>query len=156
MNNELKGEPLTTEEQERIKVMAADGVSLKRIGQRLGRSPHTIKRFLAEPEIQRQVQDEKAVMADIYRSKARQIVESISEGDIAKASLQQKSISSGVLLDKALLLTGDMPTIRVEILLGAVAQAKEIQEARAAEAMEAVRRRMAAEALALPAPPKPA
>ena len=79
-----------------------------------------VKNVLAEPEIQQQVQDEKAVLARIFRAKALAVVESISEEDIAKASLQQKSISSGVLLDKSLLLSGDVPPIRVEILLAAV------------------------------------
>ena len=57
------------------------------------------------------------MLAKLYRSKARRIVESISEEDIAKASLQQKSISSGILLDKSLILAGDVPPIRIEILL---------------------------------------
>jgi hypothetical protein len=103
-----------------------------------------VKHTLEEPETQQQVADEKAVLAEIYRRKARRIVESIDEQDIAKASLQQKSISSGVLLDKSLLLTGDMPPIRVEILLAAVAQIKDMRAAQEAEA------------LALPVPPKPA
>ncbi len=115
-----------------------------------------VKNILAEPEIQQQVRDEKDVLAEIYRSKARRIVESINDQDIAKASLQQKSISSGVLLDKSLLLTGDVPTFRIEVLLAAVAQVKEMRAVQSAEEMEAVRRRMAAESTALPATTKPA
>ncbi len=87
-----------------------------------------VKHVLAEPEIQRQVEDEKAALAEIYRGKARRIVESIGEEDIAKASLQQKSISSGVLLDKSLLLAGDVPPIRVEILLEAVSAIRNQRE----------------------------
>ena len=100
-------EHLDTEEKAQITTMAADGQSPARIAKQVRRSHHTVKRFLSEPETQRQVRDEKAVLAEIYRSKARRIVESISEEDIAKASLQQKSIASGVLLDKSLLLSGE-------------------------------------------------
>jgi len=112
--------PPSTEERATIVTMAANGASQNKIAQTVGRSRGMVKNVLAEPEIQQQVQDEKAVLAEIYRSKARRIVESINEEDIAKASLQQKSISSGVLLDKSLLLTGDVPPIRIEILLSAV------------------------------------
>jgi hypothetical protein len=112
--------PPSTEEKETIITLAASGMSQTKIAQAVGRSRGMVKHVIAEPEIQRQVQDEKAVLAEIYRGKARRIVESIGEEDIAKASLQQKSISSGVLLDKSLLLTGDIPPIRVEILLQAV------------------------------------
>lgn len=86
-----------------------------------------VRNVIAQPEIQRAVQDEKAVLAEIYRGKARRIVESIDDVDIGKASLQQKSISSGVLLDKSLLLAGDMPPIRVEILLNAVQVIREMR-----------------------------
>jgi hypothetical protein len=88
-----------------------------------------VKHVMAEPEIQRQVQDEKAVLAEIYRSKARRIVESIGEEDIAKASLQQKSISSGVLLDKSLLLSGDLPQVNLTVLLDAVQLVREMRKA---------------------------
>ena len=118
-------EHLDTEEKAQITTLAAGGQSPARIARQVGRSHHTVKRFLSEPETQRQVTDEKAVLAEIYRSKARRIVESISEEDIAKASLQQKAISSGVLLDKSLLLAGDMPHIRIEILLEAVQQIRD-------------------------------
>jgi len=112
--------PPTVEERATIVTMAAAGTSQSKIAQTIGRSRGMVKNVLAEPEIQQQVQDEKAVLARIFRAKALAVVESISEEDIAKASLQQKSISSGVLLDKSLLLSGDVPPIRVEILLAAV------------------------------------
>ena len=122
-------EHLDTEEKAQITTLAADGQSPARIAKQVGRSHHTVKRFLSEPETQRQVTDEKAVLAEIYRSKARRIVESISEEDIAKASLQQKAIASGVLLDKSLLLAGDMPPIRIEILLHAVQAIRDMRAA---------------------------
>lgn len=80
-----------------------------------------VKNVLAEPEIQRAVKDEKAELAVIYRDKARTIVESISDTDIASASLQQKAVSSGILLDKSLLLSGDaFPIVNVQVLMQVV------------------------------------
>ena len=77
-----------------------------------------VKNLLAEPSIQRAVKDEKAELAAIYREKARTIVESISSEDIDSASLQQKAVSTGILLDKSLLLSGDATSnINVAVLL---------------------------------------
>jgi hypothetical protein len=77
-----------------------------------------VKNVLAEPATQKAVGDERAQLADLYRGKARDVLVSISDTDIAKASLQQKSISSGVLLDKSLLLDGQPTSIvGVQILL---------------------------------------
>ena len=77
-----------------------------------------VKNVLAEPEIQRAVKDEKAELAAIYREKARTIVESISSADIDSASLQQKAVSTGILLDKSLLLSGDATSnLNVQVLL---------------------------------------
>ncbi|MDR3798348.1 MAG: hypothetical protein P4K93_09360 [Terracidiphilus sp.] len=119
---------MTEREQGKIELLAADGAGPHKIGKAIGRHHITVEKHLAKPDAQTRVQDEKAVLADLYRGKARHIVESISEEDIKKASLQQKSISSGVLLDKSLLLTGDVPTIRVEILLQAVADIRAQRE----------------------------
>lgn len=81
-----------------------------------------VKNVLAEPEIQRSVKDEKSVLAAIYRDKARTIVESISSEDIDSASLQQKAVSTGILLDKSLLLSGDATSnLNVQVLLDVAA-----------------------------------
>jgi hypothetical protein len=125
-------EHLDTEEKAQITTLAADGQSPVRIGKVINRSPHTVRKYLSDPETQRQVQDEKAVLAEICRGKARRIVESINEQDIAKASLPQKAISFGVLLDKALLLSGQPTQINVSVLLDAVQAIRDMRDARAA------------------------
>ena len=79
-----------------------------------------VKNVLAEPEIQRAVTDEKAELAQLYREKARDIVISINSADIDNASLQQKAVSTGILLDKSLLLSGDATGINVSVLLDVV------------------------------------
>lgn len=93
-----------------------------------------VKNVLAEPEIQRAIKDEKAELAQLYREKARDIVMSISSEDIADASLQQKAIASGILLDKSLLLSGDATSnLNVQVLLGLVDTIRE-SDARASDA----------------------
>jgi hypothetical protein len=147
MNEKPKGKPKfppTVEEQETIVTLAASGLSQTKIAQNVGRSRKMVKNVLAEPEIQRAVRDEKAELAELYREKARAVVTSISDKDIEKASLQQKAISSGVLLDKSLLLAGEPTGINVVALLDVV------------EAIKASRRLDTPQTPALPAPaPEP-
>lgn len=108
---------LDDKEKTTIEVLSADGQSPGRIARQVGRSPHTVKKHLEQPDVQQKVESEKEVLAAKYREQAHRILDSISDEDILKASLQQKSISSGVLLDKSLLLTGDAPSINVHVLL---------------------------------------
>jgi predicted transcriptional regulator len=130
--NKPKGKPKlppTVEETETIVTLAASGMSQTKIAQTLGRSRGMVRNMMEEPEIQEKIGDEKSVMAKIYRDKARRIVDSINDVDIEKASLQQKSISSGVLLDKSLLLSGDLPQVSVTVLLNLVQAARDMRDA---------------------------
>jgi hypothetical protein len=88
-----------------------------------------VRNMMEEPEIQEKIGDEKSVLAKIYRDKARRVVDSICDLDIEKASLQQKSISSGMLLDKSLLLVGDLPQVSVTVLLNLVQAARDMRDA---------------------------
>ena len=130
--NKPKGKPKlppTVEETETIVTLAASGMSKTKIAQTVGRSRGMVRNMMEEPEIQSKIGDEKSVMAKIYRDKARRIVDSINDVDIEKASLQQKSISSGVLLDKSLLLSGDLPQVSVTVLLNLVQAARDMRDA---------------------------
>jgi hypothetical protein len=121
--------PPTVEETETIVTLAASGMSTTKIAQNLGRSRGMVKNTMEKPEIQEKIGDEKSVLAKIYRDKARRIVDSINDVDIEKASLQQKSISSGVLLDKSLLLVGDLPQVSVTVLLDLVQVVRDMRDA---------------------------
>jgi len=112
--------PPTAEERQQVTTMAAAGLSQAAIARNLDRSRHMVRNVLAQPEVQRNIQDEKAELAQLYREKARTIVESISSADIAGASLQQKAVSTGILLDKSLLLSGDPTSINVSVLMDVV------------------------------------
>ena len=130
--NRPKGKPKlppTVEETETIVTLAASGMSKTKIAQTLGRSRGMVTNMMEEPEIQEKIGDEKSVLAKIYRDKARRVVDSINDVDIQKASLQQKSISSGVLLDKSLLLSGDLPQVSVTVLLDLVTAARDMRDA---------------------------
>ena len=130
--NRPKGKPKlppTVEETETIVTLAASGMSKTKIAQTLGRSRGMVTNMMEEPEIQEKIGDEKSVMAKLYRDKARRVVDSINDVDIQKASLQQKSISSGVLLDKSLLLSGDLPQVSVTVLLDLVTAARDMRDA---------------------------
>jgi hypothetical protein len=115
----------STEERQQIITGAAAGLSQNKIAKSVGRSRTLVQNTLNEPETQAEVSIEKAELAELYRQKARDIVVSIDATDISKASLQQKAISSGVLLDKSLLLSGE-PT---EILAANVGVLMDVVEA---------------------------
>jgi hypothetical protein len=90
-----------------------------------------VKNVMAEPEIQRAIKDERLELAAVYREAARAVVTSINAEDIKKASLQQKAVSTGILLDKSLLLAGEPTGINVSVLaLLDVVEAIKAQEER--------------------------
>jgi len=114
-------DPLNTEERAKITTMAAAGISQTKIAKTIGRSRHMVKNALAQPEIQRDIRDEKQELAALYKEKARDVLVSIDAGTIAKGNLLQKATSSAILLDKSLLLSGDATgNINVSVLLDVV------------------------------------
>jgi glycosyltransferase A (GT-A) superfamily protein (DUF2064 family) len=113
--------PPTTEEKAKIATMAAGGMSQAAIARSIDRSRHMVKNVIAEPEIQRSIQDERAVLSALCRDKARDIFVSINSGDIDKANLLAKATAGAIMLDKALLLAGEaLPIVHINILMDAV------------------------------------
>ncbi|MFZ0963674.1 MAG: hypothetical protein WAO35_22650 [Terriglobia bacterium] len=113
--------PPTVKEETEIVTLAA-GLSQTHVAESLGRSRSLVKSTLDKPEIQRAVQGEKLELSQIYREKARAVVTSISEANIKDASLQQKCISSGILLDKSLLLAGEATSnVNVRLMMEVLA-----------------------------------
>jgi hypothetical protein len=104
----------TTEETAKIATLAAGGWSDNRISKAVGRSRKMVKNVLADPEVRRTVASQKIELSEIFLDKGRAIVTSIGPKDIDKASLQQKAISAGVMVDKALLLAGE-PTENIDV-----------------------------------------
>jgi urease accessory protein UreE len=127
-----KNVPLTQREEGKIELLAADGAGAHKIGEAIGRHHITVEKHLAKPDARERVQDEKTVLANLYRGKARACVEAIDDDKIGKASALQLATAAAICTDKALLLTGDMPPIHVEILLQAVSQIRDQRDAQAA------------------------
>ena len=124
--------PPSVQEQETIVTMAASGQSQSRIATSIGRSRHMVKGVMEQPEIQRAIQDEKAELSILFKNKARAIVESIDSDVIDKGNLLQRATAPAICLDKSLLLSGDVPIVRVEILLAAVQEVRDQRKAEAA------------------------
>jgi len=96
---------LTTEEKQTIKVMSAEGQSLRAIGRALGRSPNTVKAYLeSSTEVSQEVAVIKQDLATLYESLAERMVTSIEDNDIKKLNALQRTIASATALDKMRLL----------------------------------------------------
>ena len=76
-----------------------------------------VKNLLAEPSIQRSIQDERAELSVLCKDKGRDIFMSIHSGDIEKSNLLQKATAGAIMIDKALLLAGEATSINVQVLL---------------------------------------
>lgn len=108
MSNETKrGTRLDTAERKQIALLRAQGKSCHAIGQIIGRSEHTVKKALEEPEVAEDVRSNQARLADKYEKLAERIVDAVTPDDIKKASLQQMATASGIFLDKSRLLRGE-------------------------------------------------
>jgi len=122
-------EGLSEEEKTQVMTLAADGWPPYRIGKHLKRSPHTIKKFLRQPDVVKEVKDQRTALADKYEAKAERILDSISDEDLKRASLQQKSISSGVCLDKATQLRGEGPvSINFHVMIDLLQAVRDMQK----------------------------
>jgi hypothetical protein len=110
--------PLSDEEKERAKVLNASGKSPNYIAKGMGRSHHTLQKFLDKPDVREQVSIQREELAGMFDNITYRIVKSVTEKDIAKASLQQKLVSAGIATDKASLLRNELPqTINVAAFL---------------------------------------
>jgi len=111
-------EPLTENEQERAKVLRASGRTPSAIAKGMGRSHHTLQKFLDKPEVQKQVSIQREELAGMFDQVAHRVVSSVTPEDVTKATLQQKMVSAGIAVDKAALLRGEIPvTVNVNVLL---------------------------------------
>ena len=111
-------EPLTENEQERAKVLRASGKTPSAIAKGMGRSHHTLQKFLDKPEVQKQVSIQREELAGMFDQVAHRVVSSVTPEDVTKATLQQKMVSAGIAVDKAALLRGEIPvTVNVNVLL---------------------------------------
>ncbi len=121
--------PPTTQERASIISMTAAGSSQGRVAKAIHRSRSLVKHTLAEPEVQREVSTLRRQFAEECMTTGRQIVLSIDEVAIAKAGLRDKAVAAGIMIDKALVLSGEEPQYNVTVLLDAVQAIREMRRA---------------------------
>lgn len=98
---------LTTGEKETIKLLHADGKTYHAISKEVGRSPHTIKKYLSEPQAIVEVGEKKQELATMYENLAWRMIDSIKDKDIKAINAYQRTLSAAVATDKARLLKGE-------------------------------------------------
>jgi IS30 family transposase len=113
------GHHVDTNEKHKIAELAAMGKSNRAIARAVDRSDFTVAKVLRDPAIVAVKEDIQTRLAAKYEQMAESILDSISEEDMLKASLQQKAISSATMLDKARLIQGSS-TSNSSIMLRAV------------------------------------
>ena len=110
--------PLTTEEQEKAKILHASGKTVYATARALGRSPHTLAKFLRKPEIVKEVSIQREELASMFDAITERTLRGVTDEDISKSSLLQKMTSAGISIDKALLLRGQATsTVDVHVLM---------------------------------------
>ena len=120
--------PLTTAQKQEAVVLAAAGYAPSRVAKTMGKSRLMVKRHLEAPETIAMVRDEQQELVELYRQKARDCVAAIDDEKIQKASALQLATSSGILLDKSLLLSGK-PTQNVAVIMEVIDVLKERMDA---------------------------
>lgn len=145
--SKYRGGELTVEQQQQVTTMAAAGHSAYRISQTMGKGINMVKRHLETPEVIAEVQDERAELVELYREKARDCVVAIDDEKIQKSSALQLATSSGILLDKSLLLSGQPTAIHVHALVDVLDTIRQLRDER--EEREDEEARAAAKARAL-------
>jgi hypothetical protein len=113
----------------------------------MGKGINMVKRHLETPEVIAEVQDERAELVELYREKARDCVVAIDDEKIQKSSALQLATSSGILLDKSLLLSGQPTAIHVHALVDVLDTIRQLRDER--EEREDEEARAAAKARAL-------
>lgn len=97
----MSKKPTTTEQQQQIAVMAANNASPTAISKATKLHLQTVKKQLNEPATQEMIADASKRLAEKLLEKADQIADAITEEDVFKAGLRDKSVSVGILMDKA-------------------------------------------------------
>ena len=106
MGTAKKTDRVDVMEKQQIATLAATGKSNRAIARATGRDPKTVASTLKQPEVIEMRENAQELLADKFEQRAETIVDSITTGDIERASLQQKAVSAGILLDKSRLIRG--------------------------------------------------
>ena len=120
----MPGKRMDFIEQEKSKVLRATGKTYHAIAQDLGRSPHTIKKYVEQPSAKEEIRELKADLADQFEDLAHRLLESITQTDIEKLNAYQRTIGAGIAVDKMRLLREES----TENIMGPVAMKIKLME----------------------------
>lgn len=112
-------------EQRTVALLAANGASVNKISKQTGLHHNTVKKVLQQDDIVALKTDIEGRLADKFELLAESILNSVSEDDLLKASLQQKSISAATMLDKSRLIRGQSTQNIAVMMASAVIAAAE-------------------------------
>jgi lambda repressor-like predicted transcriptional regulator len=115
----IKTERVDVKEKQMIAALAASGKSQRAIGRATGRDNKTIARVLKEPGVMIDRAKMEERLADKFEQLSEAILDSVSEEDLFNATLQQKSISAGVMLDKSRVIRGQS-NMNIAVVLASV------------------------------------
>ena len=110
---------LLTEERQQVNILSAQGLTPNTIGLEIGRDRKTVLAHLQKPGVPEQVQNIQDRLADKFEQMSERILDAVCDADLEKASLRDKAISSGVMLDKSRLLRGQA-TSHVAVMFAAI------------------------------------
>ena len=123
----MRTDHIDVTEKQAIAALAAQGKSNRAIGKAVGRSDKTVAKVLKEPDAIMMKQEIEDRLAGHFEILAEKILLAVSEDDLLKASLQQKSISAATMVDKARLIRG-RSTNNTSVFFHIVASAPDLPE----------------------------
>ncbi len=97
---------LDTTEKATIATLAATGKTPYSIGKDIGRDIRTVQHALETGEVQAMVSEAQERLGLKFQALSERILDSVTDTDLEKASLQQKTISAATMMDKARLALG--------------------------------------------------
>jgi len=129
----MRADRVDTQEKHTIAALAAAGKSQRAIARATGRDNKTIAKVLKDPGVIVAKANIEERLADKFEKLTEAILDSVSEDDLLKASLQQKAISAATMLDKSRLIRGQSNLNIAVIMANAVIEADRLSTCGAEE-----------------------
>jgi hypothetical protein len=107
---------ITVDQRQAVAYMTANNNSVTSIRRTTGLHDGTIKKLLAEPATMELVEQASKLLSEKMLARADEIIDAITDGDIEKAGLRDKTVAAGILMEKGRLSYGfDKPPAQVAI-----------------------------------------
>lgn len=96
--------PLTVKEEQEIKALLASGKTYHAVAIAIGRDPKTVKKYATQPEAAKSIAALRGEFAEMFEGVAKRMIQSITDDDIRNLNAYQRTLSSGIAVDKARML----------------------------------------------------